>query len=171
MPAPQWKNSRMSAPPWKSGPSGPRKSPEITAGFSPGGRFPWADCIFPQPLDPCRPESINTRGEWATLTGKYNAGLSLNIDRNNRGCATSRGGRPRFGFGFLSNHTKWVPRPCVPCKGGTRCRRYDMGSSTFQLPPFAKCSRWIGMHCAVCHRKADQPPIKHLKPAETVATE
>jgi hypothetical protein len=29
-------------------------------------------------------------GGWATLTGKYNAGLSLNMDRNNWGCATSR---------------------------------------------------------------------------------
>src|ERR1019366_7488051 len=29
-------------------------------------------------------------GGWATSTGKYNAGLSFNIDRNNWGCATSR---------------------------------------------------------------------------------
>jgi len=29
-------------------------------------------------------------GGWATLTGKYNAGLSFNIHRNNWGCATSR---------------------------------------------------------------------------------
>ncbi len=29
-------------------------------------------------------------GGWATLTEKYNAGLSFNIDRNNWGCATSR---------------------------------------------------------------------------------
>ena len=29
-------------------------------------------------------------GGWATLTGKYNVVLSLNFERNNRGCATSR---------------------------------------------------------------------------------
>jgi hypothetical protein len=29
-------------------------------------------------------------GRWATSTGKYNAGLSFNIDRNHWGCATSR---------------------------------------------------------------------------------
>jgi hypothetical protein len=49
------KNSRMFALlsqvfalPWKSGPSGPRISCEIIAGFSPGGRCRWANRIFPQ---------------------------------------------------------------------------------------------------------------------------
>jgi hypothetical protein len=32
----------------------------------------------------------NHAGGRATLTGKYNAGLSFNIDRNSWGCATSR---------------------------------------------------------------------------------
>jgi hypothetical protein len=29
-------------------------------------------------------------GGWATITGKYNAGLSFDVDRKNWGCATSR---------------------------------------------------------------------------------
>jgi len=44
----------MRGSPWKSGPSGPRKSREIRAGFSPGGRSFSTDCVFPQPLQPCR---------------------------------------------------------------------------------------------------------------------
>jgi cytochrome c551 len=44
------KNSRMNASPWKSGPSGPRERPEISAGFGTGGRSPSADCVFPQPV-------------------------------------------------------------------------------------------------------------------------
>ena len=35
-------------------------------------------------------KSSRSRGGWATLTAKYNAGLSFNIDRNNWGCAISR---------------------------------------------------------------------------------
>src|SRR5271157_4515132 len=60
-------------------------------------------------------------GRWATVTGEYNAGLSLNIDRYNWGCATSRafreslpcfaeapseaeGGKPKGG---LPNRRHW----------------------------------------------------------------
>jgi hypothetical protein len=46
--------SRMFALPWKSGPSGPRKSSEIFAGFSPGGRYPPANHILPQAVQRCK---------------------------------------------------------------------------------------------------------------------
>jgi len=38
----------------------------------------------------CPSPETDFDGGWATLTGKYNSGLFLNIDRNNWGCATSR---------------------------------------------------------------------------------
>jgi len=44
------KNSKMLAPPWKSGASAPRKPPRINAGFSHGGRLKQAKRLFPQPL-------------------------------------------------------------------------------------------------------------------------
>jgi len=46
--------SRLCASPWKSGPLGPRNPRRIRARFSPCGRFPLADCILPQPVQPCR---------------------------------------------------------------------------------------------------------------------
>jgi len=60
-------------------------------------------------------EQIITQGGWATLRGKYNAGLSLNVDQNKLGCATSRAfekwlfGQPAQTRGrtrrFLFHHT------------------------------------------------------------------
>jgi len=43
------KNSKMPVRPWKSGPSGPRKSSIINRGFSPGGRPCAPGGLFPQP--------------------------------------------------------------------------------------------------------------------------
>jgi hypothetical protein len=36
------------------------------------------------------PKQVRILGGWATLTKKYNAGLSLTLKRNNWGCARSR---------------------------------------------------------------------------------
>jgi hypothetical protein len=44
-PSMSWKDLRMHEPPWKSGPSGPRKRSGINAGFSPGGRFHFVDGV------------------------------------------------------------------------------------------------------------------------------
>jgi hypothetical protein len=50
-----WKPSQMPGAPWKSGPSGPRKPCEISAGFSPRGRFSSAKNLFAQSVQPQRP--------------------------------------------------------------------------------------------------------------------
>ncbi len=61
------KNSRMLASPWKSGPSGPRKS-GICAGFSPGGRLSSSDRVFPQPL-PLMPSSSQNQRRLPAVGG------------------------------------------------------------------------------------------------------
>jgi hypothetical protein len=47
----------------------------------------------------------------------------------------------------------WVPRPCVLCKGGTRSRRYDMGSFrcvNISTPTLRKVREGWGTHRAGC---------------------
>ena len=45
---------------------------------------------FDSPIPSTTPICSHFRDGWATLTGKHNAGLSFNIDRDNWVCATSR---------------------------------------------------------------------------------
>jgi hypothetical protein len=149
--------------------------------------------LFPRGYNASCPQTLTWgksggRG-WATLTGKYNAGLSSNIDRNNWGCATSRVFREvacrtadtfrlRFTLHPFSSQT-----PCVqhhrhptarrrqwdrPVMSGPRCVRQPRRRSKRPQPHLSALFENTKLGAISGRQPAAEPPRKAKKRAKSL---